>query len=156
MTTWIFQGNPKESQINEYLRIRNKQLITWEIKQKHFKDEISIGDEVFIWRANGDEPESGGIVAKGEILSKPQEIKNDAPELCREGKIKSLELRVLINLLEEVRLSEKEGMLKRVDLEKDSKVNNMEILKFPTKTNFKLEEKNAQYLNQLWDQKRNN
>ena len=79
MTSWIFQGNPKKFRIDEYLR--NRQLITWEIRQMHFKDKISTGDEVFIWRADGDKTGSGGIVAKGEILSRPTEIKDDVPEL---------------------------------------------------------------------------
>lgn len=157
MTTWIFQGNPKEFQINEYLRIRNKQLITWEIKQKHFKDEILIEDDVFMWRADGDEPKSGGIVAKGEILSSPQNIGDDAPELWKKEELKGqIQLRVIIKLLEKARLSEGEGMIKRVDLEKDPKINNMEILTFRNKANFKLEEKDAQYINQLWKQKRTN
>jgi len=149
MTSWIFQGNPKKFRIDEYLR--NRQLITWGIKQTYFKDEISNGNEVFIWRADGDKPGSGGIVAKGEILSRPTEIKDDAPKLWNKPPEKLIELRVIIKL-EEVRLGE--GMLKRVDLKEDPTASTMIILKFPKETNYKLEPLHAQYIKQLWEQRK--
>lgn len=146
MTSWIFQGNPKKFRIDEYLR--NRQLITWEIRQTHFKDEISIGDEVFIWRSDGNKPGSGGIVAKGEILSRPTEIKDDAPKLWDKPPENLIKLRVIIKL-EDVRLGK--GMLKRSGLKEDPTASNMRILKIPRETNYKLEPLHSRYIKQLWE-----
>lgn len=101
MTSWIFKGNPKVFRVDEYLQ--RYKIITWTIRQKHFKDEISVGDEVYIWRSDGDQPKSSGIVAKGKIISFPQEV-------------------------EDVRLTEGESMLKWVDLERDDNIKDMKIL----------------------------
>jgi hypothetical protein len=46
MTTWIFQGNPKEFHIDDYLK--NNDEITWTIRQKQYTSDIKIGDKVFI------------------------------------------------------------------------------------------------------------
>jgi len=151
MVTWIFQGNPKVFQVDKYLA--QKKIILWTIRQKHFKDEISIGDEVFIWRADGNIPKSGGIVAKGKIISAPQNLEDDAPDLWIDLQKSTTALSVAIEL-EEVRLTG-EGMLKRTDLEKDPNARDMRILKFRSETNYKLEPKHAQYIEKLWKQKMN-
>lgn len=147
MASWIFQGNPKIFRVNEYLR--RYKTIMWTIRQKHFADEISIGDEVYIWRSDGDKPKSGGIVAKGKIVSEPWNMEDDAPELWIEPQESTIALRVKIEL-EDVRLTEDEGMLKRVDLEKAPNLRDMKILKFHSETNYKLESRHAQYIRQLW------
>ncbi|MER2172563.1 MAG: EVE domain-containing protein [Psychrobacillus psychrodurans] len=53
MNTWIFQGNPKKFNVDDYL-LDNRE-IWWSIRQKHIVDKIKIGDEVFIWRSDGTE-----------------------------------------------------------------------------------------------------
>ena len=153
MTCWIFQGNPTIFRLDEYLRTRK--LITWTIRQKHFKNDVAIGDEVYIWRADGNRPKSGGIVAKGIILSSPQYMEDDAPELWIKPSESSVALRVIIKL-EDVRLTDKEGMLKRIDLEKDPKLKDMHILLFRSQTNYKLKPSHAKYIQQLWEKKKIN
>jgi hypothetical protein len=148
MVTWIFQGNPKVFQVDKYLA--QKKIILWTIRQKHFKDEISIGDEVFIWRADGNIPKSGGIVAKGKVISTPQNMEDDAPNLWIDLQKSTSALRVAIEL-EDVRLTG-EGMLKRIDLEKDTNVRDMRILVVRSETNYKLEPRHAQYIEKLWKQ----
>ena len=151
MTTWIFQGNPTVFKLNEYIQTRKN--ILWTIRQKHYKDEILSGDDVYIWRSDGNHPKSGGIIAKGNIKSSPQEIEDDAPELWIKPQEATIALRVKIEL-KSIRLSEKEGMLKRVDLEKDPVLRNMRILVFRSETNYKLESIHAQNIGQLWDKKK--
>ncbi len=151
MNTWIFQGNPTIFKVDEYLQ--RQKIIWWQIRQKYLADEISIGDEVYIWRADGDRPKSGGIVAKGRIVSKPQNIKNDVPELWVEKQKRMVKLYVKIKL-EEVRFTEEEGMLKRIDLEKDPIVKDMRILKFRSNTNYKLNSIHTNHIRELWNQKR--
>ena len=116
MSSWIFQGNPKNFRVDEYLQRQN--VILWTIRQSHFADKISVGDEVYIWRSDGDKPKSGGIIAKGRIVSNPQNIEDDAPELWIEPQEKIIALRVKIEL-EEICLTEGKGMLKRIDLKRD-------------------------------------
>jgi len=148
MTTWIFQGNPRVFQVDKYLN--QKKIILWTIRQKHFEDEILIGDEVFIWRADGNMPKSGGIVAKGKIISTPQNMEDDAPDLWIDLQKNTTALRVAIEI-EDIRLSG-EGMLKRIVLEKDSNVRDMRILILRSETNYKLKPKHAQYIEKLWKQ----
>lgn len=151
MTGWIFQGNPKVFRVDEYLQ--RYKTITWTIRQKHFKDEISIGDEVYIWRSDGDQPRSGGIVAKGKIISFPQEMEDDTPDLWIEEQESSFMLRAKIEV-EDVRLTEKKGMLKHVDLERDDNIKDMRILVFHHETNYKLEPKHAHHIRDLWEHKK--
>jgi hypothetical protein len=153
MASWIFQGNPKRFKVNEYLR-KNKTII-WSINQKRFEDEISIGDEVYIWRSDGREPKSGGIVAKGEIISTPKVMKDDKPELWLDANKKDAESKLRVRIrLEDVRLNDIEGMIKRVELEQNPVLKEIRILKFHNNTNYKLSPTQAQYVRKLWKQKR--
>ena len=152
MTTWIFQGNPRRfPTINNYLRTHKQ--IWWCIRQEHFIDKIKIGDDVYIWRSNGGDPLSGGIVAKGEITSLPQEIEDDVPDLWTGGQENRHRVNIDIN---DTRLNEEEGMVRRIDLIKDDGINGMRILRFPIETNHQLEPRHINYINGLWERKRKN
>lgn len=133
MTSWIFQGNPKSFDVNTYLQ-ENK-VVHWGVKQTHYIDQIEIGDEVFIWRSDGAEKYSGGVVAYGKIVS--------LPDLEDEDNGVTIEL-------EAVRLNEAEGMLKRINLKADQLMCELPIIKSSQGTNFKLSEDQAKYLRELW------
>ena len=151
MTVWIFQVNPKWFNIDEYLRTRKK--IFWEINQTYLIGDISIGDTVFIWRADGGNPKSGGIVGKGTIISLPKEMEDDAPELWIEGPPETPKQCVQIEL-SEVRLKENEGMLKRGLLKNLNDLKDMYILRFYQRTNYKLEPHQAERIQQMWEERR--
>ena len=151
MNTWIFQSNPKVYNLNVYLEKVNP--VQWTIRQKQYKDHFLIGDDVYIWRADGFEPGSGGIVAKGKIISLPELIKDRHLKYWKIQPENLADLRVDIKI-DEVRLSEEQGMIKRVDLEEDERINDLTILKWRTGTNYKLEKRQANYLKQLWDNKK--
>ncbi|WP_207799772.1 EVE domain-containing protein [Candidatus Cryosericum hinesii] len=153
MLTWIFQGNPNLFHIDEYLSSRQHQQIVWAIRQKHFIKDITIGDEVYIWRANGHNPGTGGIVAKGTITSAPEDMLDDAPDLWMQPEVPLSMPRVRISL-DEVRLTEEQGMIARVELLHDPNVNSMLILRFALLTNYKLDVKHAEYIGELWDKRR--
>lgn len=149
MTSWIFQGNPKEFQVDEYLK---RKEIYWNLEQH--KKGTSLDDVVYIWRADGNKPKSGGIVAKGKIVDYPREMQDDAPELWIPPKPEN-SLKFGVNIeIEDVRLNEGGGMLKSEDLKKDVFVNDMEILVFPGKTNYRLKTKHSGHINYLWKQKK--
>lgn len=70
MSHWIFQGNPQRftidnekyphlHDINNY--VKEGKVIDWNIRQKHHVQDVRIGDQVFIWRSDGEEKNSGGI-----------------------------------------------------------------------------------------------
>ncbi|WP_026566614.1 EVE domain-containing protein [Bacillus sp. UNC41MFS5] len=75
MNTWIFQGNPKFFDINNY--VKNLRYIWWALRQKGYRDEIKINDVVFMWRSDGEERRTGGILAKTRVIGLPQERPND-------------------------------------------------------------------------------
>ena len=148
--TWIFQGNPKVYDVDGYLK--DNREIQWSLRQEHFKDKIFIGDIAYIWRSDGPASGSGGIVAKSKIISLPHTNRKDDSRYQKEGMEHSglvIDLEVI-----DYRLTEKEGMLKRINLEKDNKINNMQILKTRSGTNFELKPEEAEYLSFLWGKSR--
>lgn len=145
MAYWIFQGNPESftvdenkypeiKDINRYVRL---DYIDWNIRQKQFVKEIKKEDLVFIWRANGKEPKSGGIIALAEVVSEP----------FTEEDIAKVNLKVI-----DSRTNENEGMLLRHRLKELPETMNLLILRMSNMTNYKLTEKEFQYLYKYWEE----
>lgn len=59
-------------------------------------------------------------------------------------------LRVSVKL-DEVRLMEREGMLRRVDLERNEMLEDMKILRLRNETNYQLESEHAELIHDLWE-----
>ncbi len=77
MKTWIFQGNPDKFRIDEYLLITKD--VYWSVTKLKHQAEVSIGDEVYFWRAKGSHNAISGIVAIGvvnEECSPREKLKN--------------------------------------------------------------------------------
>jgi hypothetical protein len=60
--TWIFQGNPDRFDIDGFLK-QNVGQLSWLVSR--YKDDIGIGDTVYLWRSGGD----AGIVGEAEVMS---------------------------------------------------------------------------------------
>jgi 5-methylcytosine-specific restriction enzyme B len=146
MSHWIFQGNPQRftidnekyphlHDINNY--VKKGKVIDWNIRQKHYVQDVNIGDQVFIWRSDGEEKNSGGVIALAEIVSEPSVKEDEAP---------SVELRVL-----ECRLTEEENMLLRYELKEVPETSQLLIIRAPQSTNYKLTEDEFTYLKYYWD-----
>lgn len=133
MNHWIFQGSPKHFPVSDY--VAENEIISWEIRQKHLKDKVGVGDKVFIWRADGGERGTGGIIALTEIVSEVYEL---------EEKLR-VDLRV-----EEHRTTEESNMLMRHDLKEIPEVMNLRIIKAPQGTNFLLSEDEYDRILSLW------
>ena len=129
MSAWIFQGNPKLFDVDRYLmQHRHKNEIVWTVRPKR---RIERGDRAFIWRADGGVKFSGGLVAVGRVLSAPEFITDDAPELWRAGEQDATQPEWQVRIhLDEIRLTERKGMLRRVDLEKDPVLSGLQILHY--------------------------
>lgn len=146
MANWIFQGNPKKFNIdkenfpnihdlNSY--IEKDKTIKWSVRQAHLVEDIKKGDQVFIWRSDGGETNTGGAVALAEIVTEPFKSKNIFPEV---------EL-----LVKEYRLTEQEGMLMRHKLKELPETKNLLILRAPAQTNYKLSDEEFNILNKYWN-----
>ena len=153
MTTWIFQGNPDEYEINKYLLI-DKDII-WDVRQKHFQDKILGGDRVFIWRSKGSsgDESSCGVVAKGKILCKPEELPDEDEHLYveRPANYKYTNWRVKIRL-DEIRLNGNIGMLRKIShIRSDNVLKEMRIMNLFNETNYELSKIEAEVLDKLWE-----
>jgi len=133
--TWIFQSNPQKFNIDDELF--NKEEIEWTAKV--YKDNIKTGDRAFIWRADGGVKGSGGIVALGSIKHNSHHdniIKNSGCEIT----IK----------IEEYRPNKADGMLPKEKLEKMTELKNIDIVKCPNGSIFKVKNDEAALLESLW------
>ncbi len=146
MNTWIFQGNPTKFNINDYLLENAK--IWWSIRQKHFVDRIKVDDEVFIWRSDGEQRGSGGIIARTKVVATPQEYVNDEEsanywyEELGEEPYLAVQLQVLeIDIV---------NGLNRLELAEHPKLKNLMIMRLKQNTNYIVEDELKSYLRQLW------
>lgn len=146
MSYWIFQGNPQRftidqekypdlHDINAY--VKEGKVIDWSIRQKHHLNDIKIGDQVFIWRSDGEEKNSGGIIALSEVVSEPFTKNDDMP---------AVDLKVI-----DCRINEEEGMLLRHKLKEIPETKQLLILRAPQMTNYKLSEEDYNYIIHYWD-----
>jgi predicted RNA-binding protein with PUA-like domain len=65
MNSWLFQGNPDQFRMDEYLAVNRE--MTWAIRQAKVAPQIAEGDEVFIWRAAGAGKAEAGVVALARV-----------------------------------------------------------------------------------------
>ena len=75
MNTWIFQGNSRIFDIDNY--VKNHKYIWWILRQEYFFDKIQLNDEVYLWRSDGRKRGTGGIIAKARVVSLPKERTDD-------------------------------------------------------------------------------
>ena len=154
MKTWIFQGNPDKFRIDDYLR--KSREIYWSVTIPKHQSEISVGDEVYIWRAKGSRNAISGIVALGVINeeSKPREnILNKLnlyDELWVESSNEASNIKAGI-AIKEIRLSPLEGMLTSDELKKDPNISKMQILTARVGSNFLLSPYQSQIINNYWN-----
>jgi predicted HNH restriction endonuclease len=153
MKTWIFQGNPDKFDIDEYLRRTRK--IYWSVKHKKHQNEMSRGDLVYLWRSKGSNNATSGIIASGQLVEecKPRDQVNDPIDLYdslwQDDNVEASEIKAGI-LVSEMRLTPEDGMLKSQDLQKDPDLSRMQILTAHVGTNFSLNQKQSDRINEYW------
>lgn len=146
MKTWIFQGNPTRFNVDDYL-LKNEN-IWWSIRQEHLAKHIQLNDEVFIWRSDGGNKGSGGIVARTQVISLPQDYINDDESLdywyedVSEDTYLAVELKVFeVDVI---------NGIKRLELKESENLADLKILHFNQNTNYLLSEEEGGYLRQFW------
>lgn len=133
MGNWIFQGNPKHFDVDTY--IRENDVVEWSIRQKQYLDEIKKGDNIFLWRSDGGNKNTGGIIAITEAVSEPFEDQDD--------------FKVRLRILER-RLTPEEGMLLRHELKEIPETMNLLIFKMSNSTNYRLSDDEYKRIITLW------
>ena len=149
VSTWIFQANPDVFDIDGYLAASTgdfRFLVT------RYKNELSIGDTVYIWRSIGKQGDSdkAGIVAEAVIVGPVEHVPDDPESLPfwkDQAAATQPEDRVMLRL---VRLANKKEVLKREWLKDDSVLSQLSILKVASGTNFPVDAKQTTRLAQLW------
>lgn len=145
---WIFQGNPKKFDLDDYLA-RYPELIYWRVPR--YQAEVAVGFRAFIWRAG---PEAG-VVASGTIVEAPTSVTKVAhPEalgddLLYADKPEDYEATVGI-ALDSVRLSPAEGMLRRTIVKDDPLLQYGAIITMPRGTVFFLNDAERERVEVLW------
>lgn len=147
MNTWIFQGNPKVFDIDIY--IKNHKYIWWSLRQEHFLDKIELDDEVFLWRADGNNRGTGGILAKARVISLPEERADDenAENYWYTDEWKNPYLAIKLEVLQ-VRLED--GFISRLSLLEHPVLRELLILRLRQQTNYLLSKEHATELQGLW------
>jgi EVE domain len=145
MTTWIFQGNPKIFDVDTYLAQQTDVL--WGANQGFTM--MKVGDRVYFWRSLGEGNAHSGIVASGAITEEPRERPDDAVSLSiwKVTPTDSLARRVAIRL----DVPAKERLLPAVFLGQDPILRDLEILRVPNATNFRVKDDQVAPLAQAWD-----
>lgn len=144
---WLFQGNPKNFDIEDYLS--RYTYIYWRIPK--LQSAISIGDKCVIWRSGP----AAGMVATGHIAEAPVRMRDAkfqdclGEDLWREEPDSPETVKVGIQL-EEVRLNEDEGFIPRSALASHPVLSGATIIRSPQETVFRLNQDQSDALLRIW------
>ncbi len=151
MKAWIFQGNPTKFKVGQYLL--SKKEILWLVRPERYAKQVGPGDLAFIWRSDGLQRGSGGVVAQGEVLDAPATLEDDAPDLWISPITTPCALRVRIGILEK-RLSPGAGMLLRTGLKGHPTLKGLWVLKWTSQTLYPIGGAQLHDLLALWQESR--
>jgi hypothetical protein len=146
MTSWIFQGNPEAFDIDGYLQA-TPGVITWTVSR--YANQIAVGDTVFLWKAQGNDPDGAGVVAEGTVVEVPK-VQLDDPlsdpfwKKARDQN-ETMRTRLRVN-----RVASSREVLKRSWMMEDSVLRDMLILRQAAGTNYRLTDAQADRVGQLW------
>jgi hypothetical protein len=148
MNTWIFQGNPAEFRIEDYLRDA-KGDIQWRASQH--KDEIKMGDRAYIWRSGP----AAGVIAECIVTAEryqqadePWAIPYWTSAKAREDAKEAVDqVRASIQ-----RVSANGQFIARSSLLQHPTLQNLSIIRQPRGTNFEVTPEEAVALADLWKQ----
>lgn len=143
MNTWIFQANADRFKIDEFLASGPIET-TWTVSR--YKDDIKLGDQVFLWRAG----DAAGIVAEARIVEEPRAQFDDENSKSYWVNIEDNKKQSMRTRIRFVRTANKREYLKKGWLVADPKLQNLSILNFAQATNFKVSDDEAQRIGAMW------
>lgn len=153
---WIFQASPKKYDINTEL-VEKPEHTYWRVSQH--KNEIKVGDEVFIWRGdekNKREDFPRGVIAYGIICEEAVPVDVNNLDACRKDLYFSNEefkehcLRVKLKL-HDIRLTLDDGMIPAFLLKEDVLLGEMAVVHGFPQTNISLNADQALALKKMWN-----
>lgn len=137
--TWIFQANPEIFDIRAALRQLTR--TTWLVTR--FKDEMRLGDRVYIWESG---PE-GGVVGVAEIAELPAiglALEEEKPFTKEAEKFSGEHLRATLKVLRRV-----DPTVTRGDLQARPELKDLSIFRLANATNFRVTEDEARVLDKI-------
>ena len=145
-STWIFQGNPDQFDIEGFLS--EGEEVEWAVRQKHYAPMMKVGQIVFLWKAAGSKKKHSGIVAVSEIVIEPREVDEDssAKKFWRTDQPIGPQLRVRLKLR---RRFLRENILAAASLAESESLNDLPIFALRTSTNYPLKRSHYEALIQL-------
>jgi predicted HNH restriction endonuclease len=145
--SWIFQGNPKRFDVLGYLEDAGVGgRITWTVSR--YRDEYAVGDTVYVWLAG----EKSGVVARAIVEGIPSSPEGQSAQRASVFDIAgSLDNDRWTIPLKIEKLANEREKIKRDWLRVDPLCRDMQILKAPQGTNFRLSDVEASRLNRLWN-----
>ncbi|WP_413299733.1 EVE domain-containing protein [Bacillus sp. 1P10SD] len=143
--TWIFQGNPDDFKIDQYISENNE--IWWSLNQQHFLDQISEGDLVYIWRSDGKKRGTGGIIARGTVSGAPSLEITQSTFWIKKPKDND---KYCISIIIENHLVDGH-FIRRTELKEHPQLNELLILRMANNTNYLVKEEHAKLLHKLWE-----
>lgn len=147
MTTYIFQANPDRYDIDGALA-SGRERITWLVTR--YKNDIRLGDQVFIWRAKGSGAYGpSGIVAECVVDSPISKSPEDPAELRFYRKPPDSKLRDRVSL-KVVRVAKKYPVLDGNVIKGLSVLERVGPLGLHHATNFEVDSAQSTELNKLW------
>ena len=149
MQHWVFQANPDRFDVDQY--VTRQDDILWSVGQSHFRDQINLGDKVYIWRAKGKRfiNKVYGIIAEGTISGPPEVLQDDCPDLWRSDDAlqESLQLRVPVSI---TRRCVRDGQVIQAHaLAQDPVTSGLKIQKMRNLTNYLITESEAEHISRL-------
>ncbi len=146
--TWVFQANPGRLDIDGFL-VTRPAITTFLVTR--YRQEISVGDQVFIWRSiGGGNQDAAGIVSEGEVIEPPA-LRPDEPTArpfwANPPEADIPAVRVILRLL---RVADSREIIRRRWIQEDPILRDMLILRLASATNYEVPDAQAIRLNALW------
>lgn len=143
--TWLFQANPQTFDIDGYLAT-SLGAISWYVSR--YADRMSVGDEVYIWRSDGDG--QGGVIAECVITEEPVERLDDASALPFWRDRQKASEKTTRARLDLIRVATKREVIRRQWIKEDPLLRDLPVIKMSNATNYEVSVEHASRLRTLW------
>ncbi len=145
---WLFQGNPEQYDIDEYMACY-PELIYW--RTPNYSSDIAVGDRVFMWRSavNSGVIAIGSVVELPTIASKVRHPEALGTPLWKTAQPDPSELKTGIHL-DDVRLTMQENMIPRDWVKNDPVLSQHQLIRAGLGTVFKLTPSETEILERMW------
>lgn len=153
MNYWLLQANPDQFDVTTY--VEQFENIYWSLKKEAWQRKAAVGDEVFIWRAQGSSKAPSGVVAHGYVTEpatekgKVRHAGELAENLWQAGYSELSTVKLGIRLTSR-RTTPEAGMLLKKHFLSDPVLSRAQIITVRSGAVFLLPQPQAQRIRDLW------